>query len=525
MKKISFLFTALMLFACHPMDDKYSEFANEGPITYIAKLNDADIQAIGERNRVHFIWPKQNDPRGSKVNIYWANKTGHYTQAVDPSKETNFYVSGLDEGSYIFEISILDDYGHFSIPVSVTVTVYGAIWESYLANRNFLTNTQDGDNRKLTYRTNTDKTAIGTQFEWKQDNQTYTAYVDSGSVEGFLENFKALSFRFRTQYIPEQGGVDVFNSPWMYFVENVSSASVDAGFDKPSNAFTLPVPNDGNWFGYEFRWTDKVTEQAHSQTVEGNEITLQNYNGLAVNIVTLYKFDDVKISTTPFEFSTVRYVDLDRSLWYIAPETRASDGSEILIGENNASFNTAALIVNKVKSPMISHWIPGGGNGSADANNVPSVLYDGNYDTFLSICKGPGPGATTTHTVGGVGPIPAGEQIYFILDLGEQKEFNYFRLVYRPGQGNQNLKPQMVSFYGSNGPDPLNATWTLIRGSIVPPGCTDPSNNSNLNHIGRISGNVVLPESNYRYVKMTYDGWTDSSNSMQLSELFLGLYY
>jgi hypothetical protein len=507
------------------MDNKYDEFTEDGPITYLGKLKETEITVIGERNRVHFIWPKQSDPRGTKAEIYWSNKTGHHEEAVDPSKETNFYISDLAEGSYIFEIRILDDDGHFSIPVSMTATVYGTLWESYLTNRNIITNVQEGNDRKITYRENVDKTILGTEFEWKQDGTTHNTYIDSAQVTGYLSGFKASSFRYRTKYIPEEGGVDVFYSSWQYFVDNITEAGIDAGFDKPTNTYTLPIPNDGNWTGYELRWTDQTTGEAKSHSVTGNVATLTGYNAIAVNVITLFVFDGVPISTMPVEYSTVRYIDMDRSGWYIAPETRAADGSEIKMGENNADFNTAALIVKKVKSPYISHRIPGGGNGSADANNVPGALYDGNNETFLSICKGPGPGATTTHSVGGVGPLPAGEEIHVILDLSSRQTFNYFRLVYRPDQGNQNLKPQMLSFYGSNDANPLSATWHEIQKRIVPPGCEDPSNNANLNHIGRISGNIILPESNYRYIKITYDGWTDASNSMQLSELYLGYYY
>jgi hypothetical protein len=513
----------LLLYACSPMDHKYSEFVKDGPITYLGKLNETEIKVIGERNRVHFIWPKQSDPRGTKAEIYWSNKMGHHVEAIDPSKETNFYISDLDEGSYIFEIQILDENDHFSIPVSMTATVYGTLWESYLTNRNIMSNIQEGDDRKITYRENVDKTILGTELEWKQDGVTHAAYIDSAQVTGYLTDFKALSFRYRTKYIPEEGGVDVFYSPWQYFVDNITETDIDAGFDKPTNTYTLPIPNDGNWTGYEFRWTDKTTGEAKSHSVVGNVAILADYSALAVNIITLFVFDDIPISTMPIEYGTVRYVDLDRSNWYIAPETRAADGSEIKMGENNADFNTTALIVKKVKSPYISHWIPGGGNGSADANNVPGAFYDGNYETFLSICKGPGPG-TAAHSVGGVGPLPADEEIYVILDLGSLQTFNYFRLVYRPGQGNQNLKPQMLSFYGSNDA-PLSATWHEIQKGIVPTGSGDPSNNANLNHIGRISGNIILPESNYRYIKITYDGWTEASNSMQLSELYLGYYY
>jgi hypothetical protein len=501
------------------MDRKYSDFIEDGPIVYLGKLDETELKAIGERNRVHFIWPKQDDPRGTKAEITWSNKLGHQTVDIDPSQETNFYINDLAEASYIFEIRILDNNGHNSIPVTVTATVYGAIWESYLSNRNITGNTVVGTDRVITYKSNVNSTLLGTEFEWKQDGQAYTTYVDSETDEGVLENFKAMSFRYRTKYIPEEGGIDVFYSPWSYYVENITTADADAGFDKPTNTFTLPIPNDGNWLGYELRWTDKTTGEARSQSVTGNIINLSNYNALAVNIMTLYKFDDVNITTIPFEYSTVRYVDLDRSGWYIAPETRVSDGTPI------SKVNDVTALSAKNQSPYLSHQLPYNAS-SPDGDTSPRAHIDGNTATYLSQVKGWGTGIdspeeTGGHSNGGVSNV-AGE-IYFIIDLGAAAQFNYFRVLYRLGQSNGNLKPQAVSFYGSNDPNCITdpSKWTAIQTRIAMP---NRDSASTAGTVGESTGNTLLPECSYRYLKMRYDEWTSGSNTMQIAEFYLGLY-
>jgi hypothetical protein len=517
-----FILLPILLYSCTPMDYKYSGFTDDGPITYIAKLKESEVKVIGERNRVHIIIPKQSDPRGTKIEIYWSNKREHHVETFDPSKETDFYINDLVEASYIFEITVLDNAGNSSIPVAVSATVYGNIWESYMPNRIITRNEKEGDgSRKISYEINRDNRLIGSDFEWKQDGASFTVQVDSSQTTGYLTDFKASSFRYRTRYIPEEGGEDVFYSPWEYYLENVNLP--EEAFNKATTTFTLPTPNDGNWIGYEFLWADRISGELRSQTTNANTITLENYNALSVNYRTLYRFDDVEISSVERTYSTVRYVDLDRSTWFAAPETRISDGTPL----NN---NSEAQVADKNKSPYLSHLLFYAASGT-DGQISPRSHFDNDQNTYLSMVKGYGTGLQnnrdktgTQHSYGGVSSN--GNDVYFVIDLGDRETFNYFRIVYRSAQANGNLKPQMVSFFGSNDPGCITDPdkWEVIEESIVPPGCNLASNSNDPNNPGRVTGNVVLPESSYRYLKLRYDAWTDASQSMAITEFYLGLY-
>ncbi|MDR0422879.1 MAG: DUF4998 domain-containing protein, partial [Proteiniphilum sp.] len=211
----------LLLCFCTPMDYKYSDFTADGPVTYLAKLKESEVKAIGERNRVHFIIPRQSDPRGSQIEIYWSNRREHYTAEFDPSAETDFYIENLDEASYIFEIAILDKAGNSSIPVAISATVYGNIWESYMPNRIFEKKIVE-EGAKITYEVNRDQRLIRSEFEWKQDGEIHTAAADSSETTLLLEDFRSTVFRCRTCYIPEEGGVDEFFTPWEYYPENIT---------------------------------------------------------------------------------------------------------------------------------------------------------------------------------------------------------------------------------------------------------------------------------------------------------------
>lgn len=513
----------LLLFSCTPMDYKYKEFIEDGPITYLAKLNPSEVRAIGGRNRVRIVIPKQADPRGVKAELFWANKRSQHTEAIDPGKETSFYIDNLAEASYIFEISILDEEGNSSIPVAISANVYGNIWETYIPNRIIINNVPEEGGRKISFENNVDRRLIGCDFEWKQDGIAipFQVSVDSSQTTAILENFSSKSFRYRTRYIPEAGGEDIFYSLWEYYVENIDVKLID--FDKKTTTFTMPTPNDGFWSGYEFTWTDKSTGELKSQVTNTNVISLQNYNAMSVNYKTLYTFDEILIPSTGIDYSTVQYVDLDRSNWYIAPETRISDGSAI-------NSNSEVPVAEKNKSPYLSHLLFYAASGS-DGQIAPWSHIDGNENTYLAMIKGYGTTLEnnrnktgTLHSFGGVSSD--GNDIYWIVDLGNKQNFNYYRLVYRNGQANGNLKPQKFSLYGSNDPDCINdqEKWEVIREGIVPPGSDQPSNNSDPNHIGRTTGNQLLPESSFRYIKFRYDGWTDASNSMAIAEFYLGLY-
>lgn len=513
-----------LLYSCSPMDYKYSDFIKDGPITYLTKLDESEVKGVGGRNRIRIVIPPLDDPRASKVEIYWFNKREHLIESINPSEETNIYIDDLVEATYIFELSITDDKGNGSIPVAITATSYGDVWESLLQNRLVASKEREGDDFIVTYEVNIDKRLLGTEFEWKQDGEEtpHTLFIDSVQTTGYLENFKASSFRYRSVYLPEPGGEDLFHSPWEYYLEAPDASDIE--FDKATTTFTLPSPNDGFWSGYVFTWTDKATGETKSQSTNTGSITLNDYNGLAVTCKRMYEFDGVTVFSEGVELSTVRYIDLDRGNWYAAPETRISDGSPL----NN---NSEAQITDKNKSPYLSHPLFYAASG-LDAQITPRSHFDGNESTYLSMVKGFGrtyldnrAQTGVSHSFGGV--ASDGNDIYFIIDLGKEESFNYFRLAYRPGMNNGNLKPLKVSFFGSNDPDCITdmEQWSLIEENIHLPGSDLPSNSSDPSHPGRSTGNVTIPESSYRFFMLRYDEWAEAGNSVAIAEFYLGLYY
>jgi hypothetical protein len=137
-------------------------------------------------------------------------------------------------------------------------------------------------------------------------------------------------------------------------------------------------------------------------------------------------------------------------------------------------------------------------NRPADSPS-PTAHLDGDLLTFLSLRK-PGRGSET----------PEGERLFFIIDMNETREVNYFRIRHR--NETVGLRVWALSIYGSN--DGVN--FSEIRSNIAIP---DVQNNAVLE-----TPNIEIPDSYFRYIKVFYEEWDPVNNSaIQMSEFYLGI--
>lgn len=516
---------AVFAAACSPMDDKYKEFVEDGPVTYIAKVNEEDITVTGERKKAHFSWPKYNDPRWRKAVVYWANRTSSHEQTLNPATETNFYINNLDEGSYIFEIVIFDELGNKSISTTVTGEVYGDNYENYLMNRAIIASKLvEDDKLELTFAKVIDATMRKTQITWNQNGQLMTMDVDTTMTVVTLDNFKSRSFQYNTVYVP--GAVDEFESPSAYMLLTPSADEIE--YSSSSKKFVFPdLSADDNWVGYELTWTDRFSFERKSATITGNKTTISDYQAAEFSFSALFNYDDKIVSSASLVKTTSTRQDIDRSNWYVAPETDKETGAPL------ANVNHKSSVNDKNKSPYLSHLLPW--NNSAlnaidqsnqDGVNAPNAHIDDNPYTYLGILKGKGTGIVddegnstgSDHSNGGV--VSDGKEVYFIIDLGAETEFDYFRMHYRIAGGGANLKPKKATLYGSNDPNCITdrSKFVKIAGSLDLPECDSaPSATS-----GNNTGNVAIPLSSYRYFKLRFDAWSSTSNTMQITNFYLG---
>lgn len=134
----------------------------------------------------------------------------------------------------------------------------------------------------------------------------------------------------------------------------------------------------------------------------------------------------------------------------------------------------------------------------AAVNGAPECLIDASTASCLVLVK---PGKST----GGIS-VPAGEPVFFVIDMLEKRSFDFFRLRHRTSNTSTNLRVTKVSVYGSND----NREFVeLVKSAPIA---------GNVNEV-----TVELPEkAAYRYFKMTYDGWNAGGNTMQISDFHIG---
>lgn len=136
----------------------------------------------------------------------------------------------------------------------------------------------------------------------------------------------------------------------------------------------------------------------------------------------------------------------------------------------------------------------------ASVSGAPESLTDGNLNSCLVMVK-PGKSA------GGI-TVGADESVFFVIDMQSAQNFDFFKLRHRTSNTSANLRVTKVAVYGSNDGENFSE---LLKDAPV-------SSAAAINEV-----TIVLPEKvNYRYFKLQYTGWSNSGNTIQISEFNIG---
>lgn len=133
-------------------------------------------------------------------------------------------------------------------------------------------------------------------------------------------------------------------------------------------------------------------------------------------------------------------------------------------------------------------------------NGAPECLIDNDNASCLALVK---PGKTA----GGI-TVGSDESVFFVIDMQTPQDFDFFVLRHRSSNTSANLRVNKVSVFGSN--DGENYTEVLKEASIATAAT-----------ISEVT--VDLAEKvNYRYFKLTYEGWSSGGNTIQISNFNIG---
>ena len=155
-----------------------------------------------------------------------------------------------------------------------------------------------------------------------------------------------------------------------------------------------------------------------------------------------------------------------------------------------------------------SHKLPINTN-NPEKNSIGAAL-DGDLTTNFCLVR---PGKTNGSGDDKVS-VPSGATIFFIVDMKEPREVDYFRIHHRDNTQEFIRYRKFDQILGSND----NVTFTEIANNVVVPDAA-------VNAVD-ITVNIPIPLSNYRYIKFTAgsSGCFNPSrgNTVQIKELYLG---
>ena len=228
----------MLMTACSGMDETYREFVKDGTALYVAKAE--NVTAYSGVNRIKLEIGRFTDARVETLTVYWDNRTYSQTFEVNRGGATELYVENVSEGSHIFEIISNDSNGNTSIPVTVTVMVYG---ESFLSFN--LESSITASSTKA-------KTAIdivhSSSYYYKYTNIVYrtkTGEDKSLNITSDVSNINltdcdhTAGLRYRTVFTPDVACIDEISTAFKQMVPdyidvqiNVEKSEVELMFHK-----------------------------------------------------------------------------------------------------------------------------------------------------------------------------------------------------------------------------------------------------------------------------------------------------
>jgi hypothetical protein len=261
-KKIWGVITGLiMVMACSKMDDYKSKYTGGGPVTYAGKMD--SVQIFSGRNRVKVTGLFTSDPNIIKYRVFWNSRQDSVEVAVKRTAgidTANLIIPNLQEGVQSFEIRTYDIAGNTSVPVYMSASVYGDLYQSSLVNRGIADASyqkSDGSALITWADVNSDAGVLNMEIRYMDANQvqhdTVLASVPSKQTSSLPAYKLGSSLEYRTAYLPNPTAIDTF---YLSFQSHTVKADVTAIY--LSNAgpnFTGTYgPNDGRFGTLNAPW-------------------------------------------------------------------------------------------------------------------------------------------------------------------------------------------------------------------------------------------------------------------------------
>ena len=202
----------LYFFSCGDMDETYKEFIVPGGVIYPGKVESPVIRP--GKDKIMLEWLKGNDPKVTATTIYWNNYLDTLVVPIAADDDTiRRIITPLPENTYTFIFFTNDDEGNISIPVELTGSSYGAVYQSSLNNRaiteEYVT-AEDGVWTIVWGRRDVTNGMWGAELTYTtEDNKTQTI-ISTGDTTKITGHLAESQWKYRTLFLPTPLAIDTF---------------------------------------------------------------------------------------------------------------------------------------------------------------------------------------------------------------------------------------------------------------------------------------------------------------------------
>lgn len=229
MKKIysllMLLLCTVLITSCEDFTDIHKEYIEGGEIIYAPKAD--SIAFVAGNGRILFFCRTYNSPNVKSVNVYWNDRLDSLIVPVTLNSSYDsiqVILDNMEEKSYTFDVLLVDNFSHSSLPVTDFGSSYGENYQSML------------NDRRIKDVSITDK---GATIEWysaaeglfanevkyiKDDGSEKVLRMLSDEYSLFCPDAKTgEKFEFRSLFIPEIESIDTFYTAWNKYEEAFSA--------------------------------------------------------------------------------------------------------------------------------------------------------------------------------------------------------------------------------------------------------------------------------------------------------------
>ena len=204
--------------SCSKMDAYRSMYMQGGAIVYAGKMD--SVKIFSGRNRVKVTGLFTSDPNIVKYRVFWGSRQDSVevpvvrTTGVDTA---NLIIPNLPEGVQSFEIRTYDKAGNSSVPIFMSVSVFGDLYQSSLVNRGVADASYQSANGSalITWAdVNSDAGVLSMEITYTDSSSaahdTVVASVLTKASTSLPKYMLGASFSYRTAYLPNPTAIDTF---------------------------------------------------------------------------------------------------------------------------------------------------------------------------------------------------------------------------------------------------------------------------------------------------------------------------